>query len=75
MNNTFLLNPSISALDLKDAIDERLKRAEAIAHCLLFTRDAEIELNRDTFYNVLWSICELFDEVDFLRLHPKLQSV
>lgn len=67
MNNIFQLKPLISDLDIKDAIDERLIKMEAIVNCLLATRDSAVEFNTNTLYEVIWAISDFFDEINLLQ--------
>jgi len=67
MDNLFILNKDACKLDLEDGFHERLIQLDAVANTLLISRDSAVELNRDTFYNVLWAICELLDELTFLK--------
>ena len=67
MDNTFILNPSVSDLDLTDAIDERLTRIESITNCLMATRDGLIELKRETIYNLIWLVAECLTEIRSLQ--------
>jgi hypothetical protein len=67
MDSTFILNPLVSGLDLKDAIDERLTKIEAVTNCLMATRDGYIEPSRETIYNLIWLVDDYVDEIRLLR--------
>ncbi len=72
MDNTFILNPSITAMDIKDAIDERLTKAQAITSCLLANNGGESELPHSQVYAVVWMIDTLLEELE--RLFVKLNK-
>jgi len=74
MDNTFILNPLVSGLDLKDAIDERLTKIDAITNCLMATRDGFIEPSRETIYNLIWLVDDYVDEIRLLRRGPLHQQ-
>jgi len=67
MDNTFLLNPSLSKLDFKDAIDERNIKILALLNCLTVTHDAMIKIDRETIYNTIWIIRDFLDEIQLLE--------
>ena len=67
MDNIFILNPSVTDLDLKDAIDESFLKIKAITVCLLATRDGINELDQETMYNLIWLVDDYLDEIDLLR--------
>ena len=43
-------------LQVQDVIDERIPKIRAVLNCLLTAWDNCSDLDRDTIYNVLWSI-------------------
>lgn len=67
MDNTFILNPSIDTLDIKDAIYERLIKAKAITACLLTANDGISELANKYFYGAILAIDDYLEEIDFLQ--------
>ncbi|MGD9107686.1 MAG: hypothetical protein PVI75_00760 [Gammaproteobacteria bacterium] len=71
MDNIFLLNPSLSELDLQDAIDERFIKIQAIISGLLATQEGELELDRDTIYQMIWAIQDFTDEIEVFRCKIK----
>lgn len=66
MNNTFILNPSIDTLGIKDAINERLTKAQAITSCLLANQCGQTELPYRSIYGVVWMIDALLEELEQL---------
>ncbi|MGD9108651.1 MAG: hypothetical protein PVI75_05735 [Gammaproteobacteria bacterium] len=67
MNKTFLFNHSLSELELLDAVDERKLKTSALIDCLVVTRDAATEIDREAIYNTIWIIQDLFVETQFLE--------
>jgi hypothetical protein len=48
-------------IKLQDIIDERLTKIKAILDCLLAAEDSQIEIDRKTIYDTIWTAH------DFLR--------
>jgi hypothetical protein len=69
MDNTFILNPSLDTLDIKDAIDERLTKAQAITSCLLANSSGDSDLPYNEIYAVVWMIDALLEELDQLFIN------
>lgn len=67
MDNTLILNPSVTALNLRDAIDERLIKAKAIATCLLSQDQNHYELNLTPLHGALWAINDYLDEIEYFE--------
>ncbi len=67
MDNTFILNPSVTNLDLQDAIDERLTKIEAVTNCLMATRDSFAEPSHKTIYDLIWLVDDYLDEIRLLQ--------
>jgi len=67
MDNTFILNLSITSLEIKDAIDERLIKARAIASCLLSQDNGYHELKYNAFHGAVWAIDDYLDEIEYLE--------
>lgn len=66
MDNIFILNPSVTTLNLKNAIDERLLKAKAIAACLLSQDYAHHKPNNSSILGAIWAIDEYLDEIEYL---------
>ncbi|MGD9153691.1 MAG: hypothetical protein PVG30_08605 [Gammaproteobacteria bacterium] len=67
MDDIFALKPFVTALELKDAIDERLIKAKAITGCLL-SQDYDLhESNHAIFNGAIWVIESIIDEIEFLE--------
>jgi len=66
MDNIFTLNPSITPLEVKDAIDERLIKARAIANCLLSQDNAYHEPSYSALHGAIWAIDDYLDEIEQL---------
>ena len=47
---------------------------EAIVNCLLATRDSAVEFNTNTLYEVIWTISDLFDEINSLQKQSSTQK-
>ncbi|MGD9153684.1 MAG: hypothetical protein PVG30_08570 [Gammaproteobacteria bacterium] len=71
MDNIFLLNPSLSELDLQDATDERFIKIRAIISGLLATQEGELKLDRDIIYQMIWTIQDFTDEIEVFRCKIK----
>ena len=63
MDNTFILNSSLSALERKDAINERMSKIKAIISCLLAATDSPLELSREVVNDVAWAVSDYLDEI------------
>jgi hypothetical protein len=63
MDNIFILNPTIDQLDIKDAIDERIAKLQAITSCLLVSDFAESEPAGRSFCNIIWIIHDFVEEL------------
>jgi hypothetical protein len=66
MDNTFIFNPSIGSLGIKDSIYERLTKAQAITSCLLANNDGEAELPYTCIYGAIWAVDSYLEELDCL---------
>lgn len=66
MDNAFILNPSITALKLKNAIDERLLKAKAIAASLLSQDLANNRPSNSSILGAIWAINDYLDEIEYL---------
>ncbi|MGD9153112.1 MAG: hypothetical protein PVG30_05610 [Gammaproteobacteria bacterium] len=72
MDDIFILKPYATALELKDAIDERLIKAKAITGCLL-SQDYDLhESNHAIFNGAVWAIEDYLDEIELMN--GKLQK-
>jgi phage tail protein X len=69
MDNTFILNPSIDSLDIKDAIYERLIKARSITSCLLAGNDGIAELGNKYFYGAILALDDYLEELESLQQH------
>jgi len=67
MDSIFILNPSITALNLRDAIDERLIKARAIASCLLSQDYNHYEPSKGALHGAVWAIDDYLDEIEYLE--------
>jgi hypothetical protein len=70
MENPFILNPTITITNLKDAIAERIDKIRGILNCVMFaiefTNDYD-ELDSSSAFHALWAIDGLLEETDCLR--------
>ena len=67
MDNTFILNPAINALDIQDAIHERLTKARSIVSCLLAGNAGIAELRNRFIYGAMWAIDGYLEEIEILH--------
>lgn len=67
MEKTFVLNPALSLLNIKDAIDERLSKIKGILNCLMFANIQEEELDVDSTYHALWAMDGFLEEISCLK--------
>jgi hypothetical protein len=50
-------------LELQDIIDENLTKAKATLDCLLAAEDSQVELDKETIYNAVWSARDNLQEI------------
>ncbi|MGD9152303.1 MAG: hypothetical protein PVG30_01415 [Gammaproteobacteria bacterium] len=67
MDNIFVLNPSVTTLDLKDAINERFMKAKSIIACLMLQDVNYNEPNYSVIYNAIWTISDFLDEIEYFE--------
>jgi len=67
MDNVFILNPSATTSNLKDAICERLMKAKAIAACLLSQDQNHREPNCTSLHGAIWAINDYLDEIEYFE--------
>jgi len=67
MDNIFSLKPSITPLEIKDAIDERLIKARAIANCLLAQDYSYNEPSSSAIHGAVWAIDDYLREIECLE--------
>lgn len=68
MEKTFVLNPTLNLLNIKDAIDERLSKIKGILNCLMFANlQNEEELDNDSTYHALWAMDGFLEEISCLK--------
>jgi len=73
MDNTFILNPSIDSLGIKDAIHERLTKARSIVSCLMAGNDRIAELHNRFIYGTFWTVDGLLNELE--QLQERLEKI
>ena len=56
-------NPTASALDFQNNIDERLIKAKAIADCLLSLDNSYHEPNNSALHGAIWAIDDYLEEI------------
>ena len=69
MQEIFTLNPSIAAIDLKDAIYCRINKTKAILTCVMFAAEFlrdDMEVDNHTLYNALWIADDCLNELGVL---------
>ncbi|MGD9152155.1 MAG: hypothetical protein PVG30_00645 [Gammaproteobacteria bacterium] len=67
MDNTFILNPSATILNLRDAIDERLMKAKSIATCLLSQDQTHYASSYAPLHGAIWAINDYLDEIEYFE--------
>lgn len=67
MDNIFTLKLSVTTLELKDAIDERLIKARAIASCLLSQDNGYHALKYNALHGAVWAIDDYLEEIEYLE--------
>jgi len=67
MYNIFILNPSADNFDIKDAIDERSNKAQAIISCFMANSTSDMELPLNEVFKVIWAVDDYIKEVIFLN--------
>jgi hypothetical protein len=73
MDNIFVLNPSATVLNIRDAIDERLIKAKSIATCLLSQDSTHYESSYTLLHGAIWAIDDYLDEIEYLE--GKVRSI
>lgn len=53
----------VSHLWLQDVIDENLAKAKATLDCLLAAEDSQVELDKETIFNAVWSARDNLQEI------------
>ncbi|MGD9153862.1 MAG: hypothetical protein PVG30_09520 [Gammaproteobacteria bacterium] len=66
MDNILVLKSPTSSLEIKDAIDERLIKARAIAGCLLTQDNSCYESNNSILHGTIWAIDDYLSEIEDL---------
>lgn len=70
MEKPFILNPALTSLNIKDAIDERLGKLKGILNCLMFAMEFvqdDNELDNETAYHALWAVDGFLEEITCLK--------
>jgi hypothetical protein len=66
MGDIFVFNSNATMLDIKDAIDERVTKAKAIASRLLTQIDRNETIDKEVLYSITWAINDFLEEAAFL---------
>jgi len=66
METIFVLNPSVSVLNIKDAIHERLSKAASVTSCLLACKGGQASLSDQLMYGAIWAIDGYLQDIDGL---------
>ena len=74
MDNIFILNPAVSSFDIKDAIDERLNKVQAIISCFMANNTSDMELPRNKIFNTIWAIDDYLDKISYLNNYLNSRS-
>lgn len=53
----------VSHLWLQDVIDENLAKAKATLDCLLAAEDSQVELDKETIFNAVWSARDILQVI------------
>ena len=67
MDNIFILQKNLTALNLQDAIDERITKLHAVIRCVWANYDSEIQLDDITLHDALSCCCDILEEIELLR--------
>lgn len=65
MDNIFVINPSVTALDLRNAVSERLIKARSITAYLL--NDDNYKLNYSLSYGAILAINDYLSEIECIE--------
>ena len=74
MDKAFLFNPTITSVQIEDAINIRLWKANALLTCLMSSAEFlenKCTANVDTIHNALWAINDFLEEISTLWHHFK----
>jgi hypothetical protein len=67
MSDIFVFNSNATALDIKDAIDERVAKVKAISSRLLTQINNRSEgIDQEVLYSIIWTMNDLLEEAAFL---------
>ena len=66
MDNIFIVNPSVSSADIRDAIHNRLTKTQAITASLLTNHGGSAELPSRFIYGSVWAVDEYLGELEQL---------
>ena len=77
MNDVFVFNSSVSALELIDAIYIRLSKIKAITSCLLFCKKQDTDWTCEMLQGVFFGLNDYLEEMEFLhkKLAKKVEGV
>jgi|GEM_PF-6103481 len=69
MENTFLINSSLTLINIKDAMCSRLTKTRAIVSCLSLAvyEEGDVAIDMNTISQVLSVVEDYLDELDILR--------
>lgn len=68
MDNIFIIDPSLSKMDLIDAIDERIMHIKSILSCLAATEDGNFSFCEDGVYDLITIVKKIVEEIEQLQL-------
>jgi len=67
MDSIFIIKPSITVSELKEAIDNRLIKARAISSCLLSQDRGYHEPSNSSLHGAIWAIDDYLCEIEYLE--------
>lgn len=76
MGNTFILNHSLTSLELIDAIYEKISKLKAISFCLFTNKTSDMPLKYDDIYEIADIINDYICELGllFTKLNEKYEK-
>ena len=67
MDDIFIINPNANILEMRDAVDDRLNKAQAVVDCLLAGNSGgDIELRDKIICKAIWAIKDYLSEIELL---------
>jgi hypothetical protein len=67
MDDIYILKENLTALELQDAIDDRITKLHAIICCMRSNYASELQVTDEVIHDVIACCCDLLEEIELLR--------